>query len=124
MRICSINWSISYIFRDLLFYPIGDRGRPMEYSDVRRPHFQLSLVARVCGVCVLHCIVHISETNIGRDLIFGTSTPLNLDSNIIRSSHQVVPLPQAAPPTCQNLTLTISQRLLFTRHLIFGTYAL
>ena len=29
-----------------------------------------------------YCIVHISETNIGRELIFGTSTPLNLENKI------------------------------------------
>ena len=59
-----------------------------------------------------YCIVHISETNKGRDLLFGTSTPLDLGDNIFYSAQQVAPPAQVAPPTCQNLTLTISQRLL------------
>ena len=44
--------------------------------------------------------------NKGRDLIFGTGTPWELEIKTFQSRHQV------ATPTYQNLILTISQRLL------------
>ena len=56
-----------------------------------------------------HCLVHISETNTGRYLIFGTVTPFDLEDKQFQSAHQ------AAQPTCQNLILTISQRQLRIR---------
>ena len=59
-----------------------------------------------------YCIVHISETNKGRDLIFSTDTLLDQGDKIFQSRDQVAPPPQVAPPTCQNLVLTITQRLL------------
>ena len=53
----------------------------------------------------------LSETIKARDLIFGTGTPWDLENKMFQSEHQVAPPSQVAPPTCQNLTLTISQRL-------------
>ena len=69
-----------------------------------------------------YCIVHISATNEGRALIFGKVTPLALEYKIFQFAHQVVPPAQVAPPTCQNLTLNISQSVK-GRDLLFGTYA-
>ena len=59
-----------------------------------------------------YCMVNISETNEVRDLIFGTGHPWDLNNKMVQSGHQMVPPSGVAPPTCQNLTLTISQKLL------------
>ena len=50
--------------------------------------------------------MHISETIKARVLIFGTGTAWDLENKMCQSGHQV------APPTCQNLSLAISQKLL------------
>ena len=55
---------------------------------------------------------HISETIDTRDLIFGICAHWALGNKSVQSGHQVEPPPQVAPPTCKNLILTISQRLL------------
>ena len=57
---------------------------------------------------------YISETIKDRDLIFGIGTPYDLENKRVQSGHQasLPPNLKVAPPTCQNLIFTISQRLL------------
>ena len=55
---------------------------------------------------------HISETIKARHLIFGIGTPYDVENKRVQSGHQAALPPQVAAPTCQNLILDISQRLL------------
>ena len=54
----------------------------------------------------------ISETIKARDLIFGIGTPYDMENKRVQSGPQTALPPKVGPPTCQNLILIRSQRLL------------
>ena len=97
------------------FIPFNFRGQgTINWLNVGHLEFKMAdtKTIKTAYPAYNYCIIHISETNKGRDLIFGRVTPLNLEYKIFQSAHQPVPLAQVAPPTYQNLTLTTSQILL------------
>ena len=76
------------------FIPFNFRGQgTIKWLNVSHLEFKMADTKTVITAypAYKYCIVHISETYKGRDLIFGRVTPLYLVYKIFQSAHQPAP---------------------------------